>query len=87
MTRSFWKGFYIDPKLFSQIKQAQEQKSKYPIKVWSRQSTIYPEAIDLQFLVHNGKNFTKLIVTDEMIGHKFGEFAFTRRPHIYKKKK
>jgi small subunit ribosomal protein S19 len=85
MGRSVKKGPYVDPKLEKRIKRG-EGKSN-PIKTWSRRSTITPEFIGLAFLVHNGRTHLKVFVTEDMVGHKLGEFAHTRvfRGHTNKK--
>ncbi len=78
MGRSSKKGAYVDEKLLEKVKKALEKGDKKPIKTWSRRSTIIPEFVGFTFLVHNGKKFLPVYVTDRMIGHKLGEFAFTR---------
>ncbi len=78
MSRSLKKGVYIDPKLLAKIHKAKATKSHDPIKTWSRRSTISPDFITLRFLVHNGKTFYNVLVTEEMVGHKLGEFSPTR---------
>jgi small subunit ribosomal protein S19 len=83
MTRSLKKGPFVDEHLFRKIDAAQREKSKKPIKTWSRRSTIIPEAVGLTFAVHNGKKFVPIFVTENMVGHKFGEFAPTRTFHAH----
>ncbi len=78
MARSIRKGPFIDHHLLSKVEAAVEAKSKKPIKTWSRRSTIIPEMIDLTIAVHNGKDHVPVYITDNMIGHKLGEFAMTR---------
>lgn len=78
MPRSIRKGPFIDRHLMNKIKVAIETKSKKPLKTWSRRSTILPEMIDLTFAVHNGKDFVPVFVTENMVGHKLGEFSMTR---------
>ncbi len=78
MARSTRKGYYIDEHLLNKIEAAVEAKSKKPIKTWSRRSTIIPEMIDLTIAVHNGKDHVPVYITDNMVGHKLGEFAMTR---------
>ncbi|MDR2461993.1 MAG: 30S ribosomal protein S19 [Mycoplasmataceae bacterium] len=78
MGRSSKKGLFVDEHLMKKVVQAQKTQSKKPIKTWSRRSTIFPEFLSLTFSVHNGKNFINVYVTDDMIGHKLGEFAPTR---------
>ena len=78
MARSIRKGPFIDHHLISKVEAAIETKSKKPIKTWSRRSTIVPEMIDLTIAVHNGKDHVPVYITDNMVGHKLGEFAMTR---------
>ncbi|KTC91844.1 MULTISPECIES: 30S ribosomal protein S19 [Legionella] len=78
MARSIRKGPFIDHHLMKKIEVAVETKSKKPIKTWSRRSTIVPEMIDLTIAVHNGKDHVPVYITDNMVGHKLGEFAMTR---------
>lgn len=78
MTRSVRKGPFIDQHLLSKVEETVATKSKKPIKTWSRRSTIIPEMIDLTIAVHNGKDHVPVYVTDNMVGHKLGEFAMTR---------
>lgn len=78
MPRSVKKGPFIDGHLLSKINKTVATKSKMPIKTWSRRSTIIPEAINLTFAVHNGRKFVPVFVTENMVGHKFGEFSPTR---------
>ena len=78
MARSIRKGPFIDHHLISKVEAAVESKSKKPIKTWSRRSTIVPEMIDLTIAVHNGKDHVPVFITDNMVGHKLGEFAMTR---------
>ena len=78
MARSIKKGPFVDSHLLSKIDKAIETNDKRPIKTWSRRSTVLPEAVSLTFAVHNGKKFVPVYVTENMIGHKFGEFAPTR---------
>ena len=78
MSRSLKKGPYIDPKLQAKVTRAKGAGSHDPIKTWSRRSTISPEFVNQGFLVHNGKTFVKVFVTEDMVGHKLGEFSPTR---------
>ncbi|HBZ2974698.1 TPA: 30S ribosomal protein S19 [Legionella pneumophila] len=78
MARSIRKGPFIDHHLISKVEAAIESKSKKPIRTWSRRSTIVPEMIDLTIAVHNGKDHVPVFITDNMVGHKLGEFAMTR---------
>ena len=78
MSRSLKKGPYIDPKLAAKVAKLKAIGSHEPIKTWSRRSTISPDFVTMTFLVHNGKSFLKVYVTEEMVGHKLGEFSPTR---------
>src|ERR1700759_2550693 len=78
MARSIKKGPFIDGHLLKKIEDAQAQSSKKVIKTWSRRSTIFPEAVGLTFAVHNGRKFVPVFVSENMVGHKLGEFAPTR---------
>ena len=79
MARSLKKGSFIDKHLFNKVIKANETGKKEVIKTWSRRSTIYPEFIGHTFAVHNGKEFIPVYVTEDMVGHKLGEFALTRK--------
>jgi small subunit ribosomal protein S19 len=81
MARSLKKGPFIDLHLADKIEKAQEDKSKRVIKTWSRRSTITPDAVGLTLSVHNGRKFVPVFVTENMVGHKYGEFAPTRTFH------
>ena len=78
MSRSLKKGPYVDEKLLKKIGRLDAGSRKEPIKTWARRSTISPEFIGHTFLVHNGRNFMQVYVTEDMVGHKLGEFAPTR---------
>jgi len=78
MTRSLKKGPFVDAKLLQKVVKQNQTGLKDPIKTWSRRSTIVPEFVGFTFLIHNGKIFNKLFVTEEMVGHKLGEFSMTR---------
>ncbi|MDD3585804.1 MAG: 30S ribosomal protein S19 [Thermoguttaceae bacterium] len=78
MSRSVKKGPFVDQKLFSKIEKLDQQNKKEPVKTWARPCTIVPEFVGHTFMVHNGKVFIKVFVTEEMVGHKLGEFALTR---------
>jgi small subunit ribosomal protein S19 len=78
MARSIKKGPFVDIKLFKKIEELNSSNTKKAIKTWSRRSTIFPEMIGHTLMVHNGKNFIPVYVTENMIGHKLGEFAPTR---------
>lgn len=78
MGRSLKKGPFIDLHLLTKVEKAKAAKSKTPIKTWSRRSMITPDFVGLTFNVHNGKVFNAVFVTENMVGHKLGEFSFTR---------
>ncbi|GIW85787.1 MAG: 30S ribosomal protein S19 [Isosphaeraceae bacterium] len=78
MGRSLKKGPYVDERLLAKVERAEATGSREPIRTWSRACTIVPEFVGKHFAIHNGKNFIKLYVTEEMVGHKLGEFAPTR---------
>ena len=78
MSRSLKKGPFVDGHLQAKIEKAPANKDKKPIKTWSRRSTVVPEFIGLTVAVHNGKQHVPVYVTDQMVGHKLGEFALTR---------
>jgi small subunit ribosomal protein S19 len=88
VARSLKKGPFVDHHLLDKVLKAQEDKSKKPIKTWSRRSMVIPDMIGLTIAVHNGKQHVPVLVTENMIGHKLGEFAVTRmyRGHIVDKK-
>jgi small subunit ribosomal protein S19 len=81
MARSVKKGAFVDGHLAEKIASAQAAQSKKVIKTWSRRSTITPDAVGLTFAVHNGRKFVPVFVTENMVGHKLGEFAPTRTFH------
>jgi small subunit ribosomal protein S19 len=90
MARSIKKGPFIDGHLMKKIEEAAESGSKKVIKTWSRRSTVLPESVGMTFAVHNGRKFVPVFVTENMVGHKLGEFAPTRTFHGHagdKKKK
>jgi small subunit ribosomal protein S19 len=87
MPRSIKKGPFIDESLQRKITRAEETNSKQAIKTWSRRSTITPEMISLTFAVHNGRKFIPVYITEDMIGHKLGEFSPTRTYRGHSKKK
>jgi small subunit ribosomal protein S19 len=78
MARSVKKGPFIDTHLAKKVAEAQRVKSKKVIKTWSRRSTVLPDMVGLTFAVHNGRKFSPVYITENMIGHKLGEFAPTR---------
>ena len=79
MSRSIWKGPFVDPSLIKKVEKLKNQTSKPPIKTWSRKSTIIPEFVGHSFLIHNGKKFIPIRISEEMVGHKLGEFSPTRQ--------
>ena len=88
MTRSLKKGPFVDHHLAAKVERASAAKDKRPIKTWSRRSMILPEMIGLTIAVHNGRQHVPILVTENMVGHKLGEFAATRtyRGHAADKK-
>ena len=78
MTRSLKKGPFCDAHLVNKVEAAQASKDKRPIKTWSRRSTIIPDFIGLTIAVHNGKQHVPVYISENMVGHKLGEFALTR---------
>ena len=87
MSRSVKKGPYVDPKLLKKVREAQKSNKKVVIKTWSRRSVITPEMINLTIAVHDGRKHVPVFITENMVGHKLGEFAPTRtfRGHPTKK--
>lgn len=88
MPRSLKKGPFIDLHLMNKVEKAIESNDKRPIKTWSRRSMVSPDMVGLTIAVHNGKQHVPVLVNEEMVGHKLGEFAATRtyRGHIADKK-
>lgn len=88
MPRSLKKGPFIDHHLMKKVEIALEKNDKRPIKTWSRRSTIFPDFVGLTIAVHNGKQHVPVFVTEDMVGHKLGEFAMTRtyKGHVADKK-
>ncbi len=78
MSRSLKKGPYVNEQLFRKVQSARDSGAHLPIRTWSRACTIVPEFVGINFEIHNGKTFVKLYVTEDMVGHKLGEFAPTR---------
>ena len=79
MSRSVWKGPFVDPSLIKKVEKLKDQTNKTPIKTWSRKSTIIPEFVGVSFLIYNGKKFIPIKISEEMVGHKLGEFSPTRQ--------
>jgi small subunit ribosomal protein S19 len=92
MSRSSWKNPYVHQSVRRKVKrikemQAESGSKKFRIKIMSRSSQILSDFVDLSFMVHNGRDYRLITVTEDMVGHKFGEFAYTRQRHSFKKKK
>jgi len=79
MSRSVWKGPFVDPSLLKKVEKLKLQNKPMPIKTWSRKSTIIPEFVGFSFLIYNGKKFIPIKISEEMVGHKLGEFSPTRQ--------
>ncbi len=84
MSRSLKKGYYIQPKLLRKVEQLNQQNKKVVIRTWSRASTIFPQMVGHTIAVHDGRRHVPIYITENMVGHKLGEFAPTRtfRGHI-----
>lgn len=78
MTRSVWKGPFVDGYLLKKAETARESSRREVVKIWSRRSTILPQFVGLTFAVYNGHKFIPVLVTEDMVGHKFGEFSPSR---------
>ena len=83
MARSLKKGPFVDESLMKKVKQQNKDNKKEVIKTWSRRSTIFPDFIGHTFAVHNGREFIPVYITEEMVGHKLGEFALTRKYNVH----
>ena len=79
MTRGVWKGPFVHPSLLKKVDKLKGQTGRKPIKTWSRNSTVIPEFVGHSFLIHNGKTFIPITISEEMVGHKLGEFSPTRK--------
>ena len=79
MARSAWKGPFVDPSLLKKVEKQKKDTSRKPIKTWSRKSTIIPDFVGSSFMIHNGKKFISITVSEDMVGHKLGEFSPTRQ--------
>ncbi len=88
MPRSLKKGPFVDHHLLDKVNKAVENNDRKPIKTWSRRSTIFPEMVGLTIAVHNGRQHVPVLVNENMVGHKLGEFALTRtyKGHVANKK-
>jgi small subunit ribosomal protein S19 len=78
MSRSQKKGPFVDEKVYRKVQKAEAAGSKEPIKTWARACTVIPEFIGYTFLIHDGRKHVKILMTEDMVGHKFGEFAPSR---------
>ena len=78
MTRSIWKGPFVEESLIKKVEKIKNDSNRKPINTWSRKSTIIPDFVGISFLIYNGKKFIPLTVSEDMVGHKLGEFAPTR---------
>ncbi len=78
MARSVWKGPFVEESLIKKVDKQKKDANKKPIKTWSRKSTIIPDFVGCSFLIYNGKKFIPLTISEDMVGHKIGEFAPTR---------
>ena len=78
MSRSLKKGPYVDERLYQKVERLRKANNREPIKTWSRDCTIIPDFIGVTFLVHNGRQYLRVLVTEDMVGHKLGEFSSTR---------
>lgn len=87
MSRSLKKGPFVEERLYRKVEMLNQQNKREPLKTWSRRCTVVPEFIGHTFKVHNGKAFLDVFITEDMVGHKLGEFAHTRvfRGHTNKK--
>ena len=79
MARSVWKGPFVEESLIKKVDKQKNDPSKKPIKTWSRKSTIIPDFVGISFLIYNGKKFIPITISEDMVGHKLGEFAPTRQ--------
>ena len=79
MARSLKKGPYVEESLLKKVQKLNEDNKKTVVKTWSRRSTIYPDFVGHTIAVHNGKDFIPVYITEEMVGHKLGEFSLTRK--------
>ena len=78
MARAVWKGPFVEESLIKKVEKQKNETNKKPIKTWSRKSTIIPEFVGFSFLIYNGRKFIPLTISEDMVGHKLGEFAPTR---------
>ena len=78
MARAVWKGPFVEESLMKKVDKYKTDPKKIPIKTWSRKSTIIPDFVGVSFLIYNGKKFIPITISEDMVGHKFGEFAPSR---------
>ena len=78
MARSIWKGPFVEESVIKKVDKQKNDTNKKPIKIWSRKSTIIPDFVGISFLIYNGKKFIPITISEDMVGHKLGEFAPTR---------
>lgn len=78
MARAVWKGPFVEESLIKKVDRQKNDPNKKPIKTWSRKSTIIPDFVGISFLIHNGKKFIPITISEDMVGHKLGEFVLTR---------
>ena len=78
MARAVWKGPFVEESLIKKVDKYKTNPKKIPIKTWSRKSTIIPDFVGVSFLIYNGKKFIPITISEDMVGHKLGEFAMTR---------
>jgi len=81
MARAIWKGPFVEESLIKKVENQKNATNKKPIKTWSRKSTIIPDFVGTSFLIYNGKKFIPITISEDMVGHKLGEFAPTRQFH------
>ena len=79
MSRAVWKGTFVEESLIKKVDKQKNETNKKPIKTWSRKSTIIPDFVGVSFLIYNGKKFIPITISEDMVGHKLGEFAPTRQ--------
>ena len=79
MARSVWKGPFVEESLLKKVENVKNDSNRKPIKTWSRKSTIIPDFVGISFLIYNGKKFIPITISEDMVGHKLGEFAPTRQ--------
>ena len=83
MARSVWKGPFVEESLIKKVEKLKNETNKKPIKTWSRKSTIIPDFVGFSFLIYNGRKFIPITVSEDMVGHKLGEFSPTRTFHVH----